>query len=432
VCTGSRRHVSCRRPKSMAQTHSDIVSPNNLALLALCLTLCVFLASCGSLVSNGSLPSNPTTFVTTGAMKLYRVDHTANLLTTGDVLIDGGGWKIGSDPHVLDGNGNPILVDVPTAGCELYSSASGAFTPCPSSDSARYFHTATSLQNGTVLIAGGVFYEPGIYPFIISFAPAGEIFDPAQGFSSVTFMNAPRAFHTSTLLNNGMVLIAGGQVVSGNVTNSAELYDPTTKAFTLTGNLNAARENHTSTLLNNGMVLIAGGLAQFQLTGAADVPLSTAELYNSVTGMFNATGTMNAPREQHTATLLNNGMVLISGGLDAGGKVLDSAELYDPVTETFTQTGSMSAARANHTATLLDNGVVLIAGGRDSNFTALNSAELYNPTTGLFTTITASLNTARFSHTATLLDNGKVLLAGGDASAPATPNTSALSSAELY
>ncbi len=150
-------------------------------------------------------------------------------------------------------------------------------------------------------------------------------------------------------------------------------------------------------------MLIAGGLGSSGL-------LASAELYNPATGTFTATGSLNNLRYFHTATLLNNGLVLIAGGSGASGS-LASAELYNPATGTFTATASLNTSRFYHTATPLSNGQVLIAGGTGSSG-AFASAELYNPATGTFAA-TSTLNTARYSHTATLLPTGKVLVAGG-------------------
>jgi hypothetical protein len=119
---------------------------------------------------------------------------------------------------------------------------------------------------------------------------------------------------------------------------------------------------------------------------------------------------LNTARYLHTATLLPNGKVLVVGGYGSSG-LLSSAELYDPVSGTWTTTGPMPVARFTHTATLLPNGKVLVAGGEGSGG-ELNTAVLYDPASGTWT-VTGHLNIARTFHTATLLPNGKVLVAGG-------------------
>ena len=173
--------------------------------------------------------------------------------------------------------------------------------------------------------------------------------------------------------------------------------------FVPTGSLNTGRSSHTATLLNNGKVLVAGG------TDSSNAHLASAELYDPATETFTLTGSMNTTRSSQQATLLANGKVLVAGGDSSGGV---TAELYDPTTETFTPTGSMNTAHALFTATLLNNGKVLVAGGQIVNPVQLASAELYDPATGIFTP-TGSMNTGRWGHTATLLNNGKVLVAGG-------------------
>ena len=114
--------------------------------------------------------------------------------------------------------------------------------------------------------------------------------------------------------------MAGG--LTGSSTNSAELYDPVSGMWSATGSLIAARSDHTATLLPNGKVLVAAGFA-------ANLRLSSAELYDPVSGMWSATGNLTITREMHTATLLPNGKVLVAGG-DNGSAFLVSAELYDP------------------------------------------------------------------------------------------------------
>ncbi len=229
-------------------------------------------------------------------------------------------------------------------------------------------------------------------------------------------MSVARASQTATLLNNGKVLVTTGQ--GNNNPASADLYDPSTGAFTATGNMTFARIYNTATLLNNGKVLFTGGL---QTTGTTTPVLASAELYDPATGTFTATGNMTTPRYQHTATLLSNGMVLISGGHTysvgvSGETDLDSAELYDPASGTFAATGNMTVARYGHTATLLNNGTVLITGGSTNGVTIQSSAELFSPVGGTFVA-TGSMALARYEHIATLLHNGMVLVAGGTSNA---------------
>jgi hypothetical protein len=258
-----------------------------------------------------------------------------------------------------------------------------------------------------VLIAGG---SGGS-----SYLASAELYDPATGTFTLTgSLNTGRAFPTATLLTNGTALITGGLDNNSNPLASAELYDPATGTFTLTGSLNTARYSHTATLLKNGTALIAGGVTDTSTLAHA---IPSAELYDAATGTFTPTGSMSTARDLHTATLLNNGTVLVAGGGTA------SAELYDPATGTFTPTGSMSTARSRHTATLLNNGTVLVAGGGN---VVVATAEVYDPATGTFTP-TGSMSTARSDYAAALLNNGTVLVAGGGNS-----NATSIAGAELY
>jgi len=218
-------------------------------------------------------------------------------------------------------------------------------------------------------------------------------------------------------------LIGGGAIPKGiRLTLTAErlafpiVVDP---SFSATGSLATARQDHTATLLPNGKVLITGG---YNITSGY---LASAELYDPSSGTFSATDSLGSARRHHTATLLPNGKVLIAGGYNSTSPYyLTSAELYNPSSGTFSATGSLGTARYRHTATLLPNGKVLIAGGYNITSGSLASAELYDPTSGTFSA-TGSLGTARTDHTATLLPNGKVLLAGGFGG-------TWLTSAELY
>jgi Kelch motif len=158
-------------------------------------------------------------------------------------------------------------------------------------------------------------------------------------------------------MGNGKVLVAGGQRVGDRTDEikSAEIYDPSTSIFGLTGNMTTMRVFHTAILLKNGTVLIAGGHKWIRAPHGGVVEtvlLATAEIYDPTSGTFIPTGDMVAGRYRHTATLLMNGEVLIAGGQTMTGSS-DSAELYDPNTGKFHPAGRLGVARFSPTATLL-------------------------------------------------------------------------------
>jgi N-acetylneuraminic acid mutarotase len=152
----------------------------------------------------------------------------------------------------------------------------------------------------------------------------------------------------------------------------------TSGTWALTGSLNTARWNHTATLLQNGEVLVAGG---WGAAGTND-PLASAELYNPATGKWTFTGSMTEVRSGQAATLLQNGEVLVVCGNQTGSSC--TAELYNRSTGKWTTTGSMISPGYPDTMTLLPDGEVLATGGETGyeGDTSLATAELYNPSTG--------------------------------------------------
>ena len=334
--------------------------------------------------------------------------HTATLLPSGQALVAGG-------------CGGQDYLEVGQPDAELYDPVTTSFTVTGSMEFPRCRHTATLLPNGKVLAVGGF---GAAWDGPAAATNSTELYDPATGtFSHTDNMAQARAAHTATLLPNGKVLIAGGATIGGwgfpfygSALVGAEIYDPATNTFTATGSMGTARFGHTATLLPSGKVLIAGGFTSTEVNQQA-LSLASAEVYDPATQTFNPAGDMAVTHGGHTATLLQDGRLLITGGFATAGPsttVVSSAELYQPLTGVFTSAGNMMFAREEHTATLLTNGQVLIAGGATPN-AVLATAELYDPTSGTFTG-TYSMATPRTGHSATLLQDATVLVSGGDQS----------------
>ena len=275
--------------------------------------------------------------------------------------------------------------------------------------------TATLLPNGKVVVAGGLDADgnPGlVYRFSV------EIYDPATGrWTAGGNMVRDRAYHTATLLGSGKILFAGG---SGNGNNTAELYNPVTRTSTMTGSMSKSRTIHAATLLANGKVMVSGG----QEVPSCCAFRTVVEIYDPATGTWANRGTLRTPRALHTATLLNNGKVLVAGG-SSSTTTHEFAEVYDPATATSAFTGRMVSARVRHEAVKLGNGRVAVVGGALGGG-AIRSVEVFNPATGTWSA-RPDLVTKRHSFTAALLGNGKILVAGGmDDSSPTTDSAELL------
>jgi hypothetical protein len=195
-------------------------------------------------------------------------------------------------------------------------------------------------------------------------------------------------------------------------TASAEIFDPTKKTFIPIASMNAKRVGHTATLLQDGRVLITGGSGVIFYDSA----LASAEIFDPATGTFTSVGDMHAARLAHRALLLSEGKVLITGGQAKDGGKLASAEIFDPKTNAFTSIRNMNTPRSDHTMTLLGNGKILIAGGAidyaERREVVTATAEIYDPRTGEFFR-TGDMSAVRFKHSATLLPDGRVLILGG-------------------
>jgi len=343
-----------------------------------------------------------------------RAQFTATLLSNGKVLVAGG---------VDDSNDETKHT---LASAELYDPRTGRWTATGSMHWPRAFHTATLLKTGKVLVAGGYCTAltlkacPSVEDPDGAIA-AAELYDPKTGRWTVTgSMTTTRFLDTATLLPDGRVLVAGAEHAPDEHLASAETYDPATGRWTATGSMITGRWQHFAVGLGDDQVLIAGGI------GPA---MPSAELYDARTGRWTATGSPISGRAQGgTAALLADGRVLLAGGDGGGDHMLATAELYDPVTGMWTQTGAMSGPRVESAFVVLPDGRVFVVGGfavPGGPDPPLATAEIYDPGTGAWSPAGAG-SIGSFDLTATSLPDGEVLVAGG------LVQTGVTSSAELY
>ncbi len=223
--------------------------------------------------------------------------------------------------------------------------------------------------------------------------------------------------HTATLLNDGRVLIAGGTHVDGVARARCELFDPRRNRWTRAADMIHARAAHAATLLADGNVLVTGG--QTGLSLFDDRVLASAEIYHPNTDSWTPAAAMHAPRRLHDAIRLHDGRVLVVGGTNVApgsplpAAELEQAELYDPQRDSWSLAGKGLPPLSGQAATLMPDGAVLVTGGSTDTGFATLSAELFDAATNRWQPTTWPMATARYGHTATLLPDGKVLLVGG-------------------
>ena len=283
----------------------------------------------------------------------------------------------------------------------------GAWTTAGNTALFRFVHDAALLRDGRVLLVGGIFpsgpaelYDPGADTFTEVVTPEGVSFAPSA---------------TVTALPDGRALIVGASDSDG----AALIFDPLTDTIAPLAALNVLRQVGTDTLLLDGRVLLAGG-REDRPPSEPDITVGDSEIFDPVLGEFAAPGSMNEPRDGHTATLLSDGTVLLTAGYrlfnEFGSRTeLTSAEIYDPAVGEFLVTGSIiGRGRAAHTATLLPDDNVLIVGGE---FNMGEPSVIYDTKTGTSEFASPLINT-RAGHAAVALRSapdclGPVLIAGG-------------------
>jgi hypothetical protein len=368
-----------------------------------------------------------------------RFGHTATLLDDGRVLIVGGIHRLGTVAKTEEILNTAEIFDPRTGEHRLLLGQDG-FALSMQAKSGRAYHTAVKLRNGKVLIAGGVaVLNAGARSALAS----SELFDPmSESFTGVATMGNPpqgRAHHTLTTLASGKVLLVGGaSYYNGQINsyyNSALLYDPESNSWqTISNAMSTGRAFHQAVLLDpasaGGKVLIIGG-------DNDSGPTNSTDIFNPDDSTFyaNVNVNMKKNRSHHCAVRLDNGKVLVAGGITTtGGQPETSVEFYKTggsFGEFEATVVDMTVARMDTTCTLLETKNVLIAGGLTGNqATGIADIILIGDGTYPVTPALTQLNPPRYLHTATMLDNGWVLLDGGLPNADASSD--ALTSSTLF
>lgn len=318
----------------------------------------------------------------TGDLRLGRVGHTATALLDGSVLIVG-----------MAGNADYDEVAADNRLVERLDPASGAVTQVPSLRRGRAHHGAQLLPDGDVLIFGGEDADGGR-------VGASERYDVATGsWLMVGSLARPRSHAMSTTLADGRVLVVGGYSADGTVP-APEIFDPTTNAWSVTA---APAEDHrvgTLTTLADGSVLLAGGYEGYWWEAS-----TTVERFDPAAGQWSRIADMPVARGGHRAVLLDDGQLLIAGGLRV------RTDLYNPVTDAWTHGHDLPATSTGEMTALTD-GRVLLAGGSADSGSGSQLTFLYDNVTGEWDR-GPGLRRGREHHTLTALAGGGAAIVGG-------------------
>jgi len=268
----------------------------------------------------------------------------------------------------------------------------------PEMNKPRTHHTATVLETGDVLVAGGRILTNNVMQLINQC----EIFDVIDySWTIIDSLNDSKYGHTSTKLNNGDILVVGGETEYGSIV-CVERYDIDDNNWVFMDTLLTPRANHTATKLLDGNILIIGG---FNVSPHGETSLSSCELFDEQSNSFIDVAPLNESRGNHAAIRINDGRVLVVGGSKAWGVEIPEVELFDPNENTWTVVGTMLYNRRSPQVELLNDGRVLITG--NSEF-----GEIYDPTTNELTQTEEMIGDYRYGHRTIGLNDGTVLITG--------------------
>jgi N-acetylneuraminic acid mutarotase len=277
----------------------------------------------------------------------------------------------------------------------------------------RWLGTGTALVSGKVLAVAG----QSIIDDIATPLNSAELYDPEEGtWSSAGTLSVPRWGHRAIRLQDGKVLVVGGQNDDGYIA-AAEIYDPEENDWSAAAPMSVARFFPLIALLPNGHVLVAGG------QGTDSTPLDSCEVYDPSLDSWRPTGSMTVTRQSvFSAVTFADGKILAAGGHD-GVDRLASAEIFDPTIETWSATAPMLTTHYAGRAVLLPDGRALVIGG--SNFSP--GAEIFDPTTGLWSLTGNMQQVARYFFESAVVSGSRVLAIGGTDISPPT-----LATAEIF
>jgi len=243
--------------------------------------------------------------------------------------------------------------------------------------------------------------------------------------TATSLQRSPEDDRTAVFIAGG----AGGNFMQPVATDTTEIYDPLTQAFTPGPLLSNPRTGHSATLLSDGRVLLAGGL------DGTSIATATVDIFDPATGGITAAAPMLTARSTHRATLLDDGRVLVTGGFADWSAPLtnfvarlntaiQSAEIYDPVTNLWTPLPDMASRRAGHSQVKLADGTVLVISGISGGAVTgqppfgsgqvpvyTTTTEIFDPTTNQWSS--AGVVTGTGFGAASRLADGSVLFTGG-------------------
>lgn len=339
-----------------------------------------------------------------GSLAITDFNRDGNGLVT--VTVPGHGMAAG-DNFIVEGLGSSL--SVPTRVDEMLTDPQhGDLAVSPLSiwseigegvNRATEYHTLTQISMDRIIKTGGAWGDVG-GPFTvvsncedISFSFSGGVWHWVRGPVVPFALALPRAQHTATIVLNGLrIFFAGGEIdsVDGNATATTELLDFSVPALPVTvpgsPTMSIPKTNHTATLMDDGTVLIVGG--DSLPLPATHQALDLVDSYDPASNSITAKATLNGSRYSHQALKLQDGRVLVVGGRFDDTTITSSCEIYDPGSNTWSVTGYMAWTRYGHRLVLLKNGFVIAVGGRGHNVsqggadTGVAAVEMFDPGTG--------------------------------------------------